>query len=201
LRAAVEEYEAGKNDYFIPQLELRRAEIQRLSEEIERQRAAADEQERLKTEWFAPQLELRAAEIEGLSEDIERLRTAADEYERVKTEWFAPQLELRAAKIERLTEEIARLRIKLATGEASFQAERRRVLFYSEDSSQAHLRIAELEDELAHVWRELQNLKSSHSYALMQLYIRLHDSRVLGWPVRLAKRLALWRLRIRRFAA
>jgi len=201
LRAAVEEYEAAKNDHFVPQLELRTAEIKRLSEEIERLRTAADEHERIKTEWFAPQLELRAAEIQGLSEDVERLRTAADEYERIKTEWFAPQLELRATKIERLTEEIARLRIKLATGEVSFQAERRRVLFYSEDSSEARRRIAELEDELADVWRELQGLKSSHSYALMQLYIRLHDSRVLGWPVRLAKRLALLRLRIRRFAA
>jgi hypothetical protein len=35
----------------------------------------------------------------------------------------------------------------------------------------------------------------------MQLYIRLHDSPLLGWPVRLAKRLSQRRLRTRRFAA
>jgi len=35
----------------------------------------------------------------------------------------------------------------------------------------------------------------------MQFYIRLHDRRVFGWPVRLSKRLAQRWLRIRRFAA
>jgi len=116
-------------------------------------------------------------------------------------------LETRAAEINRLTEEIERLRIVIATGEASFQAERRRVLFYGEDSSDSRRRVAELERDLALVYhdlalvcRDLQNIKSSHSYALMQLYIRLHDNRVLGWPVRLAKRLSR-RLRVRRFAA
>ena len=133
----------------------------------------------------------------GSPEKFERLRAAANEHERIKTEWFALQLEQRAAEIERLTAETARLRSTIATGGASFQAERRRVLFYSEDSSEAHCRISELQRELARVSGELQNLKSSHSYALMQLYIRLHDRRVLGWPVRLAKR----RLRLRRFAA
>src|SRR5207248_3676677 len=125
-------------------------------------------------------LEQRAAEIQRLSEVIEQLRTAADEHERVRTEWLVPQLELRAAEIERLTEETARLRTAVATGEASFQAERRRVLFYSDDSSEARRHIAELEGELAQVCGELQSLKSSHSYTLMQLYIRLHDSPLLG---------------------
>ena len=201
LRAAADEHERIKTEWFAPQLELRAAETKHLSEEIGRLRAAVDEHERVKTEWFAPQLEQRAAEIKRLSEEIERLRAAADEHERIKTEWFAPQLEQRAAEIERLSAEIARLRITIATGEASFQAERRRVLFYSEDSSEAYRRIIELQRELARVSGELQNLKSSHSYALMQLYIRLHDRRVLGWPVRLAKRLAKRRLRLSRFAA
>jgi len=181
--------------------EARAAEIKRLSEEVEILRAAADEHERIKTEWFAPQLELRAAETKHLSEEIGRLRAAVDEHERVKTEWFAPQLEQRAAEIERLSAEIARLSITIATGDASFQAEHRRVLFYSEDSSEAYRRIIELQRELARVSGELQNLKSSHSYALIQLYIRLHDRQVLGWPVRLAKRLAKRRLRLSRFAA
>ena len=166
-------------------------------------------------------------EINWCKEENAQLRAAVGECETAKTEYFVPQLELRAAEIERLTEEIERLRSVIATGEASFQAERRRVLFYGEDSSDARRRVAELERELALVrrdlfygedssdarrrvaelerelalvCRDLQNIKSSHSYALMQLYIRLHDNRVLGWPVRLAKRLAR-RLRVRRFAA
>jgi len=182
-------------------------EINWCKEENAQLRAAVGECETAKTEYFVPQLELRAAEIERLTAEIEGLRTAADQDERTRTEWLLPQLETRAAEINRLTEEIERLRIVIATGEASFQAERRRVLFYGEDSSDARRRIAELESELALVYhdlalvcRDLQNIKYSHSYALMQLYIRLHDNRGLGWPVRLAKRLAR-RLRVKRFAA